>query len=139
MKLENRQPIALEEANIKRAETLYTAKYLGPWCIKNAKGCWTNFAVDVFYTDKPSKPDYSHYFGCYRDFITDNLMVCDAASFNSAPITGMLIDGVLYSSRFRHDYVDVNGEFLDGGRDYIHTNSSNLVLFNFVDGEICIQ
>lgn len=138
MKLEYRSPVSLHHTLIPRAERIYAAKYLGPWCIKDARGNWTERPIDVFYTANPSKPEYSHYFGFYRDFIAYNLIVCDAASFNSVPLTGMLVDDVLYVSRYRHDCIEVNGSVIDGGRDYIHTNSTELVQFNFVDGEICL-
>lgn len=139
MKLEYRDPVSLHHMQISQAERIYAAKYLGPWCIKNANWRWTTSPVDVFYQAQPARPEYSNYFGLYRDNINNGLMICNANSFNSETITGMLVDDVLYVSRYRHDCVEINGNMIDGGRDYIYTNSKSLVQFNFVDGEICLK
>lgn len=139
MKLQDRDAEYLTVDSVKNVERTYGAKFLGPWCVKARHGGWTKTPIDVFYVQELSKPEHYHYMGFYIDNLTGHSMICNAESFNSIPMTGMLIDDILYVSRSVHDYIDINGEAIDGGRDYLHTNSVNLVLFNFVDGEICLK
>lgn len=68
------------------------------------------------------------------------MLITDAASAFSEPITGLLTDdGEVIVSRYRHDCVQKGPYMIDGGRDYLRTSGSNtdgkLVKVTVVDGE----
>jgi hypothetical protein len=108
----------------------YGAQYMGYWTIKRESG-WTDQPVDVFYQPNPDvSKGHSHYFGMYRTFKGD-VMITDAASAFSEPITGLLTDdGEVIVSRYRHHYVTKGPYMIDGGRDYLRTSG------NTADGKL---
>ncbi len=117
----------------------YGAKYMGSWSILRQSG-WSIDPVDVFYQPNPDlSKSHSHYFGMFRTF-EGQVMITDAASAFSEPITGLLMDdGEVIVSRYRHDYVQKGPYMIDGGRDYLRTSGNNsdgkLVKVTVVDGE----
>lgn len=122
--------------------TQYNAKYLGSWCIKDKNGNWSERPVEVFYQSNPDKSKgHTNYFGI---FITsyNQVMICNAESAFSESITGILEDGLVYVSRYRHDYVGTpKGSVIDGGRDYTRVPSladdSKFVEVQVIDGNFC--
>ncbi len=119
-------------------EKQYGAKYMGYWAIRLESG-WSDTPVDVFYQPNPDvSKGHSHYFGMFRPY-KGQVMITDAASAFSEPITGLLTeDGEVLVSRFRHDYVTKGPYMIDGGRDYLRTSGGadgKLVKVTVVDGE----
>lgn len=111
---------------IKIIEKKYGAKYMGYWCTKRSNGSWNERPVDVFYQPNPDiEKGHSHYFGM---FIQDGgVYITNAESAFSDPITGAICeDGEVIVSRYRHDYIAKKGAMIDGGRDYIRTNTTRL-------------
>ena len=72
---------------------------------------------DIFYRDTPHPVFGNHYFGLNGEFITNADLV------ESLPFLCILQDNKYYYSQYRHDFVRHNSSFIDGGRDYVRTNS----------------
>jgi len=117
-------------------EQRYGAKYMGYWCTKNSRGGWNEQPVDVFYQPNPNKElGHSHYFGMFRT-IDGQVMITDAASCFSEPLTGAVCDDEeVIVSRYRHDYIKKKGAMIDGGRDYTRTSTGKLIHVNVVGSE----
>lgn len=108
----------------------YGAQYMGPWSILQKSG-WSIDPVDVFYQPNPDvSKGHSHYLGLFSTF-EGRLMITNAESAFSEPITGLLTDdGEVIVSRYRHDYVTKGPYMIDGGRDYLRTSG------NTADGKL---
>lgn len=121
--------------NIRNAEKHYGGRYVGDFCIKNKDGNWANEPVAVFYQPNPPEGLTNKYFGLFvRD---DSVYIVNADSAFDEPITGIVTkDNLVYYSRYRHDYREIDGLMIDGGRDYVKTNTDRLVEFTVVDGEV---
>lgn len=121
MRLENRKPYHLSPAGVLQVEQEKHASYMGYWCVKGPRG-WNETPVDVFYVANPDRDKgHSNYFGMFTR--ADTLYICDAHSCFSENITGIVEDGMVYVSRYRHDYVVTPSGFsIDGGRDYMKTS-----------------
>jgi len=126
---------------IKIIESHYGAKYLGPWAVKWSERLgWSSMPVDVFYQPNPDiSKGHSHYFGMH---INDRgyVMISNAESAFSEPITGMLTEnGEVIVSRFRHDYVEKDGNMIDGGRDYLRSSGGKFVNVTVKNGEFVLE
>ena len=90
-------------------------------------------AIDIFYRDTPHPEFGNRYFGLYYD-TAHVLMITNADAIESLEF-GMIQrgDGVWHYSRHRHDYVDVDGKVIDGGRAYMRGNGFEA--FRIMDGE----
>ena len=120
---------------IKVIEEMYKAKYMGYWATQRRDGSWNDMPVDVFYQPYPDLVrGHSHYFGMYRDTYTDETMITDAKSAFSVPMVGLLTeDGEVIVSRYRHEYVAKGDNFIDGGRDYVRSNTNSSMVVVTVD------
>lgn len=121
---------------IEMVEKHYNAKYMGYWTVKRENGEWSEMPVDVFYQPNPDvSKGHSHYLGLFTVPGT-GVMITDAASAFSEPITGLLTDdGEVIVSRYRHNCVTKDNYMIDGGRDYVRTSGGKLVEVTVVDGE----
>lgn len=124
---------------IAKIEKFYSAKYMGYWAVRKTSDSWTNFPVDVFYQPNPDvSKGHSHYFGLFLD--TPGAMIVNAESAFSEPITGILTeDGEVIVSRYRHDYVEKDGQMIDGGRDYLRSSGGKFVNITVKDGEFILE
>lgn len=129
--------------SVKKIEERYNAKYVFESCLKNRDGGWVNFPAAIFYTKEPH-PEGSNYFAMYFDD-AGSIFITDAKKTVDTVHTGIKTDkGILYS-RYRHDYREVDGKFIDGGRDYLrygggsHIDQDDLVEFTVKDGELVIM
>lgn len=114
--------------DIKKAEALYGARYIGLYDIPNKRRDGTAFIrehVEVFYQPNPKvELGHTHYFGLitrhdYTGMLTGELWICNAAGILDAKYNAHRFeDGTIICSRFRHDYVARDGVMLDGGIDY---------------------
>ncbi len=123
-----------------RAEKLYKGKWLGSWAVKTKNGSWSEAPVDVFYVADPDiSKGHVHYLGL---FVTPSGMAykTDASSFKGQDFIGILEDGIVYISKFRHDFIETpKGKIIDGGRDYIRTDGSDTVLVSVKNGEFKLK
>ena len=121
---------------IAKIETMYGGKYMGYWTIKDKHGNWSEMPVDVFYQPNPDRSKgHTNYFGMYRSH-DDHVMITNAESAFSEPITGVLTDdGEVIVSRYRHDYVTKDNKMVDGGRDYLRRSAGDLVKVTIVGDE----
>lgn len=119
-------------------EEKYNAKFIGKWSVRASNGSWTE-PVHVFYEEKPPK-GYTNYFAIYAQ--SGKPYIAEASSAFTQ-LTGVLAnDGELLVSKHRHDYVESKdgSTFIDGGRDYIHTNANaRLVEVEMVKGKLQIK
>lgn len=124
LKLEDREPYHFSREEIAKIEKHYNAKYLGYWCIRDNIGNWSDVPVEVFYQPNPDiSKGHSHYFGLF--VLWDNVMITNAESAFSSEITGIVEDGIVYVSRYRHDFTRTpSGNNIDGGRDYLNLSGS---------------
>ena len=112
------------EQQIAKIAALHQATYMGYWCTKAPRGHWNEQPVDVFYVEQPDRTKgHTNYFGMFRR--QDDVLICDASSAFSEPMTGVLCeDDVVIVSRYRHDYVTRGPYMIDGGRDYVRSGGA---------------
>jgi hypothetical protein len=115
MKILNESSI-YKPAGIKIVEDKMNAKYVCESCLRNRDGGWANVPVAIFYTEL-AHPEGSNYFGIYNN-IDGRTTITNAISATE-PFSGLLIDNEVVYSRYRHDFREHNGIFVDGGRDYL--------------------
>jgi hypothetical protein len=109
-----RQPKAPEW--IKTAEQRYGGKYIGLYDLPDREG-----PFHVFYQPNPDvSKGHSHYFGLFtRHLDPTHLYITNAASIVGAKFPAVrLSNGVVITSRYVHDYVEIGGAMLDGGLAY---------------------
>lgn len=114
--------------------------YLGCWSIETKYNDWSDNPIDVFYEPYPDlSKGHSNYMGLYITYPTNQVMVCDASSAFSSNITCIVEEDVVYTSRYRHDYVKTpSGLYIDGGRDYLHTNCTDFASLCVRDGKFFV-
>jgi len=103
-------------------ENKYDAKYVFESCIKDINGNWANFPIAIFYTEE-KYPEGSNYFGLYINEDRETI-ICDGISATE-PFIGVRINDIVVYSRYRHDYHEFSGVFIDGGRDYLRYGGDN--------------
>lgn len=114
----NQEPTSYQPLNIPKVEENYGAKFVGDFCIKTKNG-WSEEPVAIFYQPNPDvEKGHKHYFGLFvRD---DSIYITDGTSAFSEPIVGIVTrGGEVIFSRYRHNFVEREGVFIDGGRDYV--------------------
>jgi len=91
--------------------------------------------VDVYYRATPHPEFGNHYFGLYHDNIRNHLMICNADIVESLEF-GMIKDkdGKYWYSSTHHDCLFIDGNMIDGGREYIRS-SGPVEVFKIVNGE----
>lgn len=106
------------EANIKKIEENYKARYIGYWCTKRPFGGWNEEPIDIFWVDNPNRElGHSNFLGVFRR--GEEVYVTNGESAFEESITGLADnDGNVIVSRYRHDYVTLGEMMIDGGRDY---------------------
>ena len=138
MELENRTPFYFTEKGIEHIESMRDATYIGYWCGRTKYGDWAERPLDVFYQPDPDvDAGHTNYFGLILDPLSNKVMITDASSCFQDPITGIVEEGIVYVSRYRHDYVQTpSGGSIDGGRDYTKTTlPSDLVRVEVIEGK----
>lgn len=119
-------PYWVSEAGISKIEEMYKATYMGPWCIRDTKGNWSDIPVEVFYQPNPDRSKgHVNYFGIYES--PNGWCICNAESAFSNKMMGVVCpDGEVLVSRYRHNCVEKDSIMIDGGRDYIRTNGDKV-------------
>ena len=107
----------LTAKGIEIVEQKMNARYVFETCLKNRDGGWANLPVAIFYTEQ-AHPRGSNWFGFYQDAMTGRFMITDGISATET-FSGLLIDDEVVYSRYRHDFREHRGVFVDGGRDYL--------------------
>lgn len=98
--------------------------------------CTSDF-VDYYYRKEPHPKFGNHYLGISVDDydIRDRIILSRGDHIENMTF-GMIRDdnGTLHYSSHVHDYVELsNSKFIDGGRDYIRTNT-DVILMQVKDG-----
>lgn len=131
--------LSYQPFKIEVVEEKYNATFVGDFCLKTKNG-WTEAPIAIFYQPTPINPEYSNYFGLYVS-VLNKILICDGASAFSQPIIGAVADnGEIIISRYRHDCVTSQdgSVMIDGGRDYLRTNTDNIVHLQMIDGKMTI-
>lgn len=88
------------------------------------------FAMDIFYRGTPHPEFGNKYFGLYRDnrFSSDQfqLFITNADAVEETSFDMINVNDQWHYSRHRHDYNDVGGVAIDGGRAYTRLVGSDL-------------
>lgn len=104
------------QREIETLERHYKAKYICESCLKTITKQWANYPAAFFYTEKPH-PRGSNWFAIYYN--TENKPMVTNGVVITEPFEGIQIDDDVIFSRYRHDYREHRGVFVDGGRDYL--------------------
>ena len=123
---------------IVKIEKIYGAKYMGYWTTKTY-GQWNDTPVDVFYQPNPDlSKGHSNYLGMFSQH--GKTYITNAKSAFSETIVGILTDdGEVIVSRYRHDFVEKDVHFIDGGRDYTRASVGKFVNVTVKDGEFVLE
>lgn len=100
------------------AEEHYGATYIGCYDLPDREG-----PFDVFYQPNPNvEAGHTHYFGLWRNPLTDEIYITNAASILAARFAAIQINGRFLVSRYRHDYRTEGPAMIDGGLAYVRCN-----------------
>jgi hypothetical protein len=129
------EPVLFSPENVQKIEELKKAKYV---CDTEHNG----IHVAIFYGNEAHPDSGSRYFGLYYTPIENQLMITNGAFVEDQDFAGVVAnnDDVIYS-RYRHDFRRSPDEsvFVDGGRAYLRTNSTNTVSLKVKDGVMQIE
>jgi len=91
-------------------------------------------AMDIFYRDTPHPEFGNRYFGLYINHM-DQVMITNADAIEDVSFSMIQDDyGNYHYSAHRHDYKEVDGKMIDGGRAYVRTDTQTHQ-FVIKDGE----
>lgn len=98
--------------------------YIGQWEIVTKLG-ETGIVGSVFYDPNPDlNKGHSYYPTIFYDYVYESTIITDGTLTVKTPFNGIEENGIVYASKYRHDYVKTpSGLFIDGGRDYIRSNA----------------
>lgn len=133
-------PYWFSEKSLPSLEERVKGTYIGFWSIKDSNNNWTDFPLDVFYVSNPdTEKGHGHYPGFYVK--GEEVYIADCTSAFKEPAVGMLCeDGEIMISRYRHHYVEKDGNAIDGGRDYLRVSGNpKLVNVRVVDGSFVFE
>lgn len=91
-------------------------------------------AMDIFYRETPHPEFGNQYFGLFMN--DENRMLITNADIIEGTEFAMIEDfnGNLHYSAHRHDYKNIDGKIIDGGRAYIRS-SGDVELYKVRNGE----
>lgn len=113
----NRASALLKPEQIKTVEETRGAKYVCEIAIKTKEG-WANQPTPIFWQPVKHPISRSHYFALFRQ--EGHIMITSGQSAVDEPFQGVrALDEQVYFSRWRHDFRNIPGGFIDGGRDYM--------------------
>ena len=118
--------------NTKKAEELYTekdgveVKYICTTDLRNS-----DIPADIFYRETPHPEFGNYYFGLLRRH--GETLVTDADIVESFEFGMINIEGKYYYSQSHHDYKEIDGQMIDGGRQYIRSSGA-VHLFKIQEG-----
>jgi hypothetical protein len=84
--------------------------------------------VDVFYRATPHPEFGNRYFGLYYDKVRGHTMITNADIVESLNFGMIDVDGKYYYSQSHHDYKVIGDKMIDGGRQYVKTNTNTVVM-----------
>lgn len=113
----------LTSKQIALIEHHYKAKFVCETSIKTMTNRWTNYPAAIFYTKEPH-PKGSNWFAVYHN-TEDKIMITNGITATE-PFHAITIDGVVMYSRYRHDFFEKNGVFVDGGREYMRCGGQRM-------------
>ena len=126
------------DLSLPKIEEMYKSKYIGDFTINNGAG-WTEYPVSLFYNPAPDDPSYSNYFGVFIK--AGHVYITNGISTTDIDIMGVISnDNEIIYSRYRHDYrLSTDGTvMIDGGRDYLRTNTAKTVIMRIIVDELQI-
>lgn len=111
----------LKPDGIAKVENMYKAKFVMESCLKDKHGGWCNWPAAIFYTEE-AHPQGSNYFALYQERMSfdknqPRFLITNGISATE-PFDALQIGDDIIYSRYRHDYREMHGAMVDGGRDY---------------------
>jgi len=115
---------------IKKACKVYNAEFLGRFSYSDDNTTPAFF----FYCQSPQDPSHSKYFALYKMY--NCFYISSGSHFEGRQIYSLKINDKYYYSSSVHDFVSIDGFFIDGGDLYTRTNAPDkLVKLTMKDGE----
>jgi hypothetical protein len=113
----------LKPETIALIEEQYHCSYVLDACLRTDHG-WCNQPSAIFWNET-KHPNGSNYMAV--TFTGDGrIVVSDGYSAVEKPIVGLLVDDVVIYSKYRYDFFEYHGVFVDGGRDYLRFGADDL-------------
>jgi hypothetical protein len=113
-----------EKHVISKLEEKYNAKYV---CDSSERE--GVIPISIFYTETPH-PKGSNYIGIALN--DKGMVIFNAKDIADIPIFGVMVGKNIIYSVHRHDFHELNGIYIDGGRSYTRTNASKEDIVNLV-------
>ena len=123
--------------NIEKVEEKYKAKFVGMLPPKDSNGNWLLDPVPVFYVANPNR-DLGHTNYFYLVVRNGTVLIGDGLPLVDGSFVGAKAQNgeIIYSnSRWDMRYSEDRTVYIDGGRDYVKTNTGNLLEFVILDGD----
>lgn len=127
----------LGAALIDKIKQRYPGKYIADLCIKDKYGNWLNQPAAVFYQENPPH-GYSNYFAILHNPMGSLVITSGDSAVEGEIVAAIAENGQPIISAYRHDYKlsDDGSVFIDGGRDYVRSNTQNLVTLRVVQDKL---
>jgi len=127
----------LGQALIDKIKERYPGTYIADLCIKDKYGNWLNQPAAIFYQENPPH-GYSNYFAILHNPMGSLVITSGASAVEGEIVAAIAENGQPIISAYRHDYKlsDDGSVFIDGGRDYLRTNTTHLVHLKVVEDRL---
>lgn len=113
---------------VKKLEEKYNAKYIGDFDMKNGKSGL------LFYQPFPNlELGHSNYFFLFIS--AENLYITNGEYMTDIVFNAVKSKRTYLISCYRHHYNEKDGIFIDGGRDYLRTNTDKIYQLKLENGE----
>lgn len=127
----------LGQALIDKIKQRYPGTYIADLCVKDKYGNWLNQPAAIFYQENPPH-GYSNYFAIMHNPMGSLVITSGASAVEGEIVAAIAENGQPIISAYRHDYKlsDDGSVFIDGGRDYVRTNTTHLVHLKVVKDQL---
>lgn len=132
----------ISDRDIDALANSYGARYVLQAPAPKRGGGYLNFPSIILYRENLNKEEeekgYSNYICC--TIIDNKILVSDGSFVENMTFNGIEYrDGLLYSVYRNNCVWNDKGLYIDGGQDYIHTSSNEVISFKVKDGEIVLK
>lgn len=113
--------VIFSKKQIKKLEIQYNAVYIGDFDINTG-------IESLFYQPFPNlELGHSHYFTLFVQMFTDKVYITNGEKYKDVVFNAVKSKKTYLISCYRHHYNEKDGIFIDGGRDYLRTNTDNKI------------
>lgn len=111
------------QQQVEHIEKVYSAKFICETVSKDQYGNWYNMPMMLFFQEK-AHPDGSNWFMIHfsgeRGFISNGISAIEP---DNSLFGIKTTDGIIYSPYRHRMVVASDGQFIDGGRDYVKSSA----------------